>query len=224
MKHIAIIILVFSGLHAAAQKHEIGVRGGLNIAGHTMPEAIITLDDAVFPRMTAGISYEYLLNEHFSIGVDALYNQRGTKTFISFTDEMGNYIVERATVKYEMDYLSIPLKINYKTGGNLYGVGGIGIMPSYLIRSQLRTPSYTVAGTSFPSESYDQTDSFNSMDWGGIVELGAGYKTAVGLTVFVLAGYQYSFTEAKATEYSPSMEIRHYGYMISAGVKYALGN
>lgn len=73
------------------------------------------------PRAAAGITYEYMLTEKLSIGIDALYNQRGQLTSINFTDEQG-IVIGNGEIRHEMDYISTPVKVAYKTSGKLYGL------------------------------------------------------------------------------------------------------
>lgn len=223
MRYITIIAIALFSINASAQKHVIGVRGGLNMANYTFDNMIKDQTDFI-PRATAGITYEYMLTEKISIGIDALYNQRGQLTSINFTDEQGT-VVGKGEIRHEMDYTSMPIKIAYKTSGNLYGFGSIGFMPSYLNKSVTKFSG----DFKFP-EVYEHeiinTKGYERFDWGGIAEIGGGYITKSGLHTFLSVGYQHSFTSNRPTERAVDIggyKIQHYGYMISLGAKYALG-
>ncbi len=220
MRYIAIIAIALLTINASAQKHVIGVRGGLNMANYTFDHMIKDQTDFI-PRATAGITYEYMLTEKLSIGIDALYNQRGQLTSINFTDEQGT-LVGKGEIHHEMDYISMPIKIAYKTSGKLYGFGSVGFMPSFLNKSVRKFSGDFIFPQVFEHEIVD-TKSYESLDLGGIAELGGGYRTAFGLSVYAAIGYQHSFTKTIERELSPSYTIQHYGIMASLGVKYALG-
>jgi len=220
MRYIIILALALFSFNASAQKHVIGLRGGLNMANYTFDNMIKDQTDFI-PRATAGITYEYMLTEKLSIGIDAMYNQRGQLVSVTFTDEQGT-VVGNGEMRHEMEYISTPIKIAYKTSGMLYGFGSIGFLPSFLSKSSLNFSGDFIFPVTYEHEMVN-TKSYESIDLGGIAELGGGYRTAFGLSVYAAIGYQHSFTKTIEQEFIPSYTIQHYGIMASLGVKYALG-
>lgn len=174
------------------------------------------------PRATAGITYEYMLTEKLSIGIDALYNQHGQISYITFTDEQGT-VVGKGETRHEMDYFSLPIKVAYKTSGKLYGYASVGFLPSYLTKSIVRFSGDVLLPYEVLEIDVTKMKSNERLNLGGIAELGAGYRSNSGVSIYAAIGYQYGVTNIDVPNSSESYKVKHYGIMASLGVKYALG-
>lgn len=225
MKNISAILLIIIVTDLSAQNHLIGARGGVNLSNAIYSND--TNSTAFITGFAGGLTYEYLFNERISLGIDFLYNQRGRITELKVRDELSLDKTEydmRLASRYS--YLSTPIKISYRTTGNLYGFGSLGVMPSLLSRMEDIYPEMNYRKRTFQSYTIQRTNRYDPFDIGGIAEVGIGYRTSRGLNVFALAGYQHSFTNNRPTEQMGSVgyKIQHYGIMASLGVKYAIGS
>lgn len=210
------LIIVIMPVSLGAQNHLIGIQGGLNLANASTSN---------FPSqgyrkgVNAGLSYEYLLKEHFSIGADLLYTQRGFTSTIPFINSNGYITAPNSRSQFNYDYVSLPIKASYRLGEKFYGFVNLGIVPSILVNATTIVDNMNTG----MSDNYDQTDRVNKFDLSGIAELGAGYKIQNRYWLFGSVGYQSSFISTTTEQYFAELQMFHYGFTFSLGVKYALG-
>lgn len=224
MRYITVIAFAFACLNASAQKHVIGIRGGVNYANFDT-KTTHTIDGKFYPRAIGGITYDYFMGENMSLGADLLYNQRGRLTELTLTDEMGNQIGQ-VDLQHQFDYIIVPIRISYKTSGKIYAHASIASLPSYLNKVTEISASFTSnGGIAYPGHKNVNTEQYNRFSFGGMLEVGGGYNITSNLSANLILGFQRGIgTKAKATEYADAVEIEHIGWMASLGVKYALGN
>jgi hypothetical protein len=217
MRKILTVLTIVISPPSFGQNHFIGLKGGINRTNINSNNFINNNENR--PGLNGGLTYKYLLNEKFNLGVDFLYFQKGFTNDIVFTDELGNPTGERATSKFNYDYLSFPLKGGYVIGGKISGFANIGIVPSVLIDANNITPA--IEG--FAEENTENvTDNVNKFDLGGLVEIGANYMIMNDFLLSASIGYQHSFTSITNDNYFSNADVRHYGIVLSIGLKYAL--
>lgn len=73
-----LFILTTSTLKVAGQNNLIGVKCGANSTNITSSNFSSQNDSRT--GLTTGLTYEFLIKKHFSIGADLIYNQRGFTT------------------------------------------------------------------------------------------------------------------------------------------------
>jgi hypothetical protein len=216
MKNILPLLIVFSSLTLVAQKHLVGIQGGVSLTN------VKTVN---FPKqefksgLTGGLSYEYLLKSNFSLGADLLYVQRGFNSRLIFTNAIGQMTGENAISKMRYDYVSLPIKASFKLGEQFYGFGNIGLAPSILVETEFTIPG--ILGGE--SQVLRATDKVSKFDLAGLIEVGAGYKIQERFLLFASVAFQHSFTTITNANYFSNGDIYHYGFTFSLGVKYALG-
>ena len=216
MKYIFLLLLTFVTVTANGQNHFIGVKGGVNWTNVTAKNFVSDINYRT--GFAVGLSYDYIFKKNFIVGADILYNQRGFTTDIIFTDEHGNLTGQKATMNYNYDYLTIPLKVGYHYGKSFYCFVNIGLTPAILMDAQTIIPKIKF----LPSEKHDVTDRVNKFDIGGIIEIGVGYKFIDRFWLYSSFSYQNSFTTITNSDYFANSKIRHNGMTISIGLKYAL--
>ncbi|MFT6844067.1 MAG: hypothetical protein ACJAUV_000237 [Flavobacteriales bacterium] len=204
MKKIITVLTIMISIPAFSQNHFIGLKGGVNMTNVNTNDFI---NDARI-GFNAGLTYEYVVNNLFNVGVDFLYFQKG------FTNEIGKNDV----AEFNYDYLSIPIKVGATTSGKFSGFVNLGVMPSFLVNAKEKIPS--VADPALTT--YDVTDKVTKFDIGGMVEIGANYKIRPDFILSASLGYQHSVTSFANDSYFSGSEARHYGMVLSIGVKYAL--
>lgn len=217
MRKLITALILISTIPVLGQNHIVGVKGGINWTNVNSSSFISNNDSRT--GFNGGLSYEYGLNNKFNLGMDLLYFQNGVTNDIIFTDEIGNPTGESVTNEFNYDYLSLPLKCGFVIGDKISGFANLGIIPSLLVDA--KTISQAIEG--FVEETtINVTDRVTKFDLGGLVEIGANYKVAPDLLLSATFGYRHSFTSITNENYLSNAEVRHYGMVLSVGLKYVL--
>jgi hypothetical protein len=220
MRNLLLIILTISTLKVAGQNHLIGVKGGANSTNITSSNFLSKSDSRT--GLTAGLTYEFLFKNHYSIGADLIYNQRGFTNDLVFTDNLGNPTGEKYTTTFNYDYVSLPIKTGFNIGTKLYGFTNIGLIPSLLVDAKTTTPTFDTDAKFTGNETFDVTNRVSKFDFAGLVEIGGGYKFKERYWLFTSFSYQHSFTTITNSEYFANSKIRHNGMALTIGLKCAL--
>lgn len=107
----ALIATVFFA-HAAMAQFHLGVKAGANI---TKIDGQSFKDEFNYGYLLGGFA-EIGLGKNFGIQPEVLFNQYATKTDTSFSNVYNNAFRDRQNIK--LNYLSIPVMLNYKLAGN----------------------------------------------------------------------------------------------------------
>lgn len=220
MKNKILILLIISTLNVVGQNHFIGVNCGINQTNITSNNFINKSDNRT--GLLAGITYEYLFKEHFSIGADLNYNQRGFTNEVVFADNLGNLTGEKFTYIFNYDYFSIPIKIGFNIGNKFYGFTNVGVIPSILVGAKTTSPILDKNGKVSGIEIFDVTSIVSKVDFAGLIEIGGGYKFDNRFCLISTFSYQPSFTTIANEEYFANSNIRFKGMTLSLGLKYQL--
>lgn len=217
MRKVITILIIMISIPAFSQNHFFGIKGGVNLTNVNSTNFIKNNDYRT--GYNSGLTYEYKLNDRYNLGVDLLYFQKGFTDDIIFTDEFGNTIGEKATSKFNYDYLSLPLRGGIEIGDKFSAFANLGIVPSLLVDAKTIIPGLE----GYAEETtYDVKDGIKKFDLGGLVEIGASYNLTTDFLLSATIGYQHSFTSIATDNYFSDSEIRHYGMALSIGLKYAL--
>ena len=217
MRKILTALTILISIQTYGQNHFLGVQGGINLTNVNSSNFTSNNDNRI--GFNSGVTYQYYQNERFNLGIDLLYFQRGFTNDIVYTDELGNPTGETATSEFNYDYLSLPLKGGVVIGDKFSGFANLGIIPSFLLDAKTTTPA--IEG--FQEETtVNVTDRVTKFDLGGLAEIGASYKITQGFLLSATFGYQHSFTSITNDDYFSNAEVRHYGMILSIGLKYAL--
>lgn len=211
----ALVLILFS-LPAIAQDHFIGIKTGANLTNVLKSDFWSGTENRF--GINAGVTYEVMLNEKFTLGADFQYTQKGFRMTSTFTDEFGNAAGEPFTQRFNYDYVSIPLKAGFTFGDKLSGFVNLGVVPSMLLEA--RTISPPIA--QIPQQIYLVTRSVTKFDLGGMLEIGANYSVNTDYVVFASAGFQQSAMSITNEHYYSNSKIWHYGLSLSVGCKYLL--
>ena len=220
MKNILLFILTIATLKVAGQNHFIGLKGGGNSTNITSSNFLSQTDSRT--GLTVGLTYEFLIKKHFSIGADFIYNQRGFTNDIVLTDNSGNPFGEKHTTTFNYDYVSLPIKTGFNIGTKLYGFTNIGVMPSLLVDAKITKPTFDIDGKLIGNEIFEVTNRVSKFDFSGLVEIGGGYKFKERYWLFTSLSYQQSFTTITNPDYFANSKIRHHGMALTIGLNCAL--
>ena len=217
MKKLIILIVMTYALAANAQTEFVGIKAGGSLTNVLVEN--FNAEQHYRPGMLFGFSYEYIFQNNFSIGAELIYNQRGMRNHIQFTDNLGDPMGDMVIYKYNYDYLSLPLKIGINKGQTVSCFANIGLMPSVLISAQTITPEIQINQFSLPGQTYDVKSSVNKFDIGGLVEIGGAFKLMDRYYLSTSLAYMQSFTSITNSNYFSNSEIRHHGIMLNLGLK-----
>lgn len=208
--------MIVTSIPAFGQNHFMGFKGGINWTN--VYSSNFGDDHGNRIGFNCGLTYEYQLNKRFNLGIDFLYFQKGFTGDILFTDDLGNPTGEKASIEFNYDYLSLPIKGGFVMGDKFSGFVNLGVVPSILIDAKIIKPA--IEGSR--EEPIDATEMATKFDLAGIVEIGANYKILPDFLLSTAIGYQQSFTSITNDDYFSKAEVRHYGIIMSIGLKYAL--
>lgn len=217
MKACIIVIALLLSYPIFSQDHFLGLKGGVNWTDIQMTN--LPKNNDFRQGIHSGITYQYSLNKNYNIGVDFLYYQKGFSNKVIFTDELGNSTGEESILRFNYDYLSFPIKWGYEIGKKFSGFANLGIVPSYLISSNVITPEINEF---LKEETHYTTDKVNRFDLGAMIEMGAKYRILPHLLFTASFRYQHGITSITNEDYYKNSEIRHKGMRFSIGVMYAL--
>lgn len=213
MRTLVISILFVLTLPVFGQNQSFGLKSGISLNNANSKEFLDNTGNRL--GFTFGLTYEVELKKQIFVGADFLYSQKG------FTDETAlvtnqGVILGEKTSRFNYDYLSIPVKAGYKKGGRLNGSACLGFVPSILLKNEIISP------TADNNSIISTTKKVNLFDFAGLVELMAEYELNTNLILFTSLSYQQSFTSITNSEYFSGSEVRHYGELLSFGIKYRL--
>jgi hypothetical protein len=220
MKRILLIILTITTLKVAGQSQFIGVIGGVNLTNTTSDFFLNQPDSRT--GLTAGLTYEYLLKKHFSVGADLIYNQRGFSEEYIILEYFGNPTIGKITETYNYDYVSLPIKTGFNFGTTFYGFTNIGVIPSILVNANKTLSFFDIDGNLTTNYTSDLTNRVSKFDFAGLIEIGGGYKFKRVFWLFTTFSYQHSFTTITNADYIANFKIRHNGMALTIGLRYAL--
>lgn len=215
MKKVILIILTITSLTVSGQNHLFGVKGGVNISNDKFNDDPIHFETKNTVSYIRGLTYEYLLNKHFSLGAELLYEQRGWNVDVPTFDELGNP-GKTLTNKEDFSYLSLPIKVGYRIGGKLYGFMNLGAIPARLLSCKVTHPIENGGAV------YDVYSQYKNYDIAALAEFGGGYKIKDRIRLFSSFTYQHSLITANVPRDIYSLELTHYGMSLTIGVKYCI--
>lgn len=228
LRKIFLFVFLIPALLINAQIHLIGIKSGVNLTNISNANNITysILNERIEYKFgfTGGLSYEYVFKNKISLGVDLLYEQKGFEYKSNFIygdplDPVRGYISEIVpplTPYNQYDFISLPIKISYTFGRNLYGYSSIGFMPSYLIATKhyYDNHKYEINST---------IEKAKRFEFSGLAELGVGYQFKKRWHVVFSTNYFYAFNGINGTNYYLYDNIKNYGFNASLGLKYQLG-
>ena len=136
-----------NGRQAQQKIFTIGAEGGISIASLSFEDK--NINDAYESRTgyAAGVALQYNFKKVFSLRTGAVFERKGTKTELTFTDTSAN-IIGTGELKINLGYLSIPLLLRATFGNkiNFFVQGGPYWAALLTARQELETeaPNITV--------------------------------------------------------------------------------
>ena len=153
---IILFLLVLAGLQVYGQSGESrfkpGAKIGFNVSSFTRDVAIFDQPDEAYSSFKnsvrlsfmAGITLDMEMANSFTLGMELLYNSRG----MSYSQKNDRVVIETEggqtknaynNYEYQLDYLELPLTVNYNfkpESANKYVKGYLGIAPAVALRKK----------------------------------------------------------------------------------------
>lgn len=209
-----------------AQRHLVGVKGGINITDFASDGAFEDADTKT--GFVGGLTYQFVFNEQFLIGAEALYNRRGVTIKQDFTDELGNPTNSGTKTDFDLDYLSIPITFGVSYGKYWRLNANIAAVPSFLLDARFRRPRFVGNTEGLPPSQQldageiDVTDEVSGFDFATRLEVGGGYMLTDLIMLHIDVGYQHSISTFTNSDFFEDTEARHRGVNLTFGIKYML--
>ena len=219
MRQTLIFLFILISSVAFGQKHLIGIQGGLSFTNFTSKESFENTSRRT--GFIGGVTYDFMLTEKYRIGVDILYSQQGVKDKFILTNDNDVFIGEEKT-EMNYDYLSLPIKFGYELGEKIKMIPKIGVVPAFVLKAEITTPTFDGNGIVTGKETIDHIDYVSKFDFGGIVELGIETDLTKNIIFCSNLNYKHSLTTFSNSDYFEGQNMRHYGFSIAVGLKYKL--
>ncbi len=150
MKNLFLWVPCLVALNVYGQNQYAGVTGGILLSNNNIRNSQNLDDRSAF---AGGLTYTFHFNERLTFGADRLYLQRGFRDDIYFTDQSG-YVEEEKLFRFNFDYVAVPLKVGYNFGQQLYGFVNVGVMPSFLDQSVIKSETFDANGKQTDSDEF----------------------------------------------------------------------
>ena len=213
MKNILLIVLILFSVNVFSQIHSIGIESGINLSNQT---GDVFNNSNYRLVIIEGFCYEFLFRNNYTLGMDMIYSQKG---FIDKSTLNGNAIEAQKDIKFNYNYLSLPVKIGYTKGQKLIGFLKMGLCPSILLSAGPSIDIFDEYGNLMINLKND----VSKFDLEGSVEIGAGYVFVNHIELFSSVSYYMGLTTFTNSEYLKDGNLRYYGFSMVAGLKYRLG-
>jgi hypothetical protein len=216
MKKIFIFTLLIAGLAIYKANAQQGF--SLSIKGNPQFSFLQNKDDnnnsnystkATF-NASFGLGAEYGFNNHFGVGIDALYSLQGQR-----------YVLNNIEFSQKVNYIKVPVYFTYNSDASkpISFVGKIGPQVSFLTDAKLSNKNGDKTQIS-------DRDRYNTVTFGGVAEAGAQYKIASQMYLTTLVRFDYDFTNAEDDTFSgyPVGRAKTYNSTIGleVGLKYMI--
>jgi len=157
-----------------------------------------------------GLGGEYGFNNHFGVGIDALYSLQGQR-----------YVLNNIEFNQKVNYIKVPVYFTYNSDASkpISFVGKIGPQVSFLTDAKL-------SNKNGDKIQVNDKDRYNTVTFGGVAEAGAQYKIASQMYLTTLVRFDYDFTNAEDDTFSgyPAGRAKTYNSTIGleVGFKYMI--
>jgi hypothetical protein len=221
MKSLITSIFLSLCLGAISQTQSLGLKTGLSWCNQSGSNYYSSSES--IQRYLLSADYNYQFKSKLKVGVGVSYAPAGFKVPLIFTDQAGNVINnEPLYMKFTHDYISIPIKVGYEFGNKLFGYGDIGIAPSFLIKAERTNPTFDENLQHNGEVTIEMTDQYAPIEFGGVLDLGIGYKLSDRYSLFVEGNFYQGLTTITTDNYFIDKTIFNSRSSALIGIRYTL--
>jgi hypothetical protein len=153
-----------------------------------------------------GLGADYGFNNHFGVGIDALYSLQGQR-----------YILNNVEYNQKVNYLKVPVYFTYNSDASklISFIGKIGPQVSFVTDANLSDKN----GNKIQSNTKDR---YQTATFGGVAVAGVQYKIASQFYLTTSARFDYDFTNAEDDTFSGYTAGRAKTYNSTIGLEVGL--
>jgi hypothetical protein len=161
-----------------------------------------------------------MLKERLSFGMDLFYNARGFTEISGVTDQTGDPLPD-FNLEYKFNYISLPIKLGYNIGNKIHAFGNIGVVPSFLLNSSIKSPGLFTSQAVLTHRIDNITSISRRFDVGGLIEFGGGVKFET-IWTYMSIGYQPSLIGVLSSDQPNTPFLTLHGLLVSIGMRYVM--
>ena len=191
---LAIVLISFSK-SSNAQSSVIGIKSGLNLSNLNYKNDLQGYEFSFRKGLNLGLFGEFFLNNNFSLHLEIIYSERGTK-YSTEEKPFNDHIIPEQSFIQNVDYLELPIFIQYNFINNSAITPKLFLGPfiSYLLSANLE-----LDWKNTKTDDLNQKDYFKSTDYGIIVGAGIAYSLKSGRLLLDIR-YQFGLQNISSIE------------------------
>ncbi|MEZ4847273.1 MAG: porin family protein [Bacteroidia bacterium] len=156
-------------LNGQTNKFNIGIEGGPSLI-FLRGDEVVEIYDKITLGYSGGLTFQYNLQDNFSVKTHLAYERKGSKSTFQETDVSGIPISEFTTyINY--DYLTVPLLGHFHVGDKVRLFANFGPYFGFLFNQT----NITEPHNGIPKFKSSGIDDLKRLDWGLIGGLGGGF-------------------------------------------------
>ena len=217
MKKLLLLLTILMSMVCQAQKLDSLKKNNIGIKAGPSFNLYNGSNDHGYLKMgaVAGITFSQFINQHAFWGLELLFEDRQTYNSTNYTDINGKTVIPNKYPYYELQYISLPIKIGYHSLGKFYGTGAMGLIPA------IRVSSYNAYPLTIYSDQMNKIKmkGGDKFDLSVLGEIGVGYRLKDGLNLNLLGRYQIGTSKIDIS--GSGYRIWIHGFSIAGTISYA---
>jgi len=164
----------------------------------------------------AGLNIGYKVHKNILLLIEANYDQKGCKIPTDFTDNAGNSLGS-ADMTYAFSYASVPVSVNYSSGGRDVFEAGIGYENGFLLAAHSKVPGLILNGNE-KQDNVDIKKAFKSYEPSAFIRIASTlyFTSRIGLM------FEGRYSKGISNINNGNMEIKNSGFFLGAGLRVVL--
>lgn len=161
--------LLFSTVATLGQKHLIGVK----MIGMSTSVSSSNYDAEL--GWGGGFTYTHKMSNRIHLGGEVLFEQRRISNKMNIANIKGT-VLENKKVIHRLNYVSVPLTVNFIWGEKLFGGVGIGVAPTFLLSANYDRYISKADNSIEVDGTVDSKSKAKSFNLGMLIDAGMGYQ------------------------------------------------
>lgn len=215
MKKLFVFVLFACQIGLAQKGHfEIGLSAGLNSSKVSNPDDELNQKADPNKGCNVGFSADYYLSDHWSLKGKLIYDQKGLdgSYVIRALDQASGFNDRHFNSNYELEYLTLPITVNWHFGKKVNFSIGVGGYVGYLLSSNEKEHQ-TFLGGRFH---------FSTTDYGAAGTIAIKYPLMTSLKIGLEYERQQGFADLYPKRYTNSPKHQNSRNSFSLGLYYSL--
>ena len=217
-KLIFVLAAIIVTLNAFSQesKFSFGISGGMNITNvNGINEVSNLIDSKSLIGLRANVLLGYKFSEHFLLLFEPGIEQKGYKTGLIFTDEVGNDI-GTGDLLYVTNYVTSPLTLNYTGGSKIKLNIGAGLYIGVLINSKLKIRSDDF---DLGIDDLETSSNYKSTDFGALARASVEIKLLSFLAAEITGNYSLGLGKINSDIFYSDAGLKNRSIFLGAGIR-----